>query len=95
MTDRIFECPCLAARDLGDKALRLQIIGMADTVLYRAVVLLEDPTEPEDKVLGRRKRYGIIPCKKSCAPPPKGTLPIYRADAKHDRHPPIRARGEP
>lgn len=87
MTDHIWECPCLAARDLGEKALRLQIIGRADTVLYRTVVLLVDPTEPDDRLSGRRKTYGIIPCKRGCEPPPKGTLPPYRAEAKYDRHP--------
>jgi hypothetical protein len=77
MADVIFQCPCHAGKELGAKVLRLQICGLADNVLYRTIVLMEDPTDPIDKVKGRRTTYGVLPCRK-CDPPPPGTIPPNR-----------------
>lgn len=72
--DAIFKCPCDAGQHLGDKVLALQIVGLADNILYRTIVLLEDPNDPIDKLTGRRKQYGIMPCREGCRPPQKGVV---------------------
>ena len=84
MTDVIYKCPCHAGQELGAKVLRLRIVGRADDVLYRTIIVMEDPTDTPDKITGRRKSYGVRPCRE-CDPPPPGTIPPVRSGQAEGR----------
>lgn len=74
--ERIFLCPCHAAKELKSKIHSLKIMGLADDVLYRTIVLMEDENDPIDPTTNKRTQYGVRPCTK-CDPPEPGQYPQY------------------
>ncbi len=63
----LFQCPGDFAKRTGLDPRKMRQIGLGDTVLYRTVILAEDPATG--------KRYDLLPCRNGCVPPLHGDLP--------------------
>lgn len=72
---KCFKCPCEFASKTGKDPRTMRLIGFADTILYRTVLITVDPTEDPVNRFGDRQEYHFQPCS-TCKPPAPGQLPI-------------------
>ena len=69
-----FACPCDYAARTGLDPRKCRQVGLADSVLYRTILIATDERGGEP--------FYLVPCRKGCTPPPAGQLPKRPKDGQ-------------